>query len=83
MSKAFGCPKCKRPVANRNRAECLYCGAALPEQVLFSPEERAQRERRLEQERAQSAAFEQELTQLKENLKSKKTWYQFWKKEER
>ncbi len=82
MSKAFGCPQCKRPVANRNRAECLYCGAALPAQVLFTAEERAQREQRLERERAQSSAFEQELSQLKESLKSKKSWYQFWKKEE-
>lgn len=33
------CPACHRPVADRRRAVCLYCGGPIPEEFLFTPEE--------------------------------------------
>jgi hypothetical protein len=33
------CPNCHRPVIARRKPHCLYCGAALPEELLFTPEE--------------------------------------------
>ena len=35
------CPSCHRPIANRRRPVCLYCGGAIPEEMLFTPEEAA------------------------------------------
>src|SRR5688500_18117329 len=36
------CPNCGRPIAERRRRSCLYCGAAIPEELLFSAAEVAQ-----------------------------------------
>ncbi len=40
----FRCAVCSRGVLNRSVAACLYCGADLPEEVRFAPEEIARRE---------------------------------------
>jgi len=36
------CPKCARPIATRRHKKCSYCGAILPEELLFSDEEKRQ-----------------------------------------
>ena len=36
----YTCPKCSRPVATRRHKKCTYCGAILPEELLFSEEEK-------------------------------------------
>ncbi|MDO8729017.1 MAG: hypothetical protein Q7K26_03975 [bacterium] len=34
----FQCPACDRSILNRKIDRCLYCGATLPQELLFSPE---------------------------------------------
>ncbi|HZL12755.1 MAG TPA: hypothetical protein VFC85_01305, partial [Verrucomicrobiae bacterium] len=46
----FKCPQCNRPIMNRRNKNCLYCGAVLPENLLFSKEELAVQNRKFEQE---------------------------------
>ena len=41
MSK-YACPKCSRPIATRRHKNCTYCGAILPQELLFSEEEKRQ-----------------------------------------
>jgi hypothetical protein len=36
---SFDCPACKRPIVDRRRNLCAYCGAPLPKELLFTPEE--------------------------------------------
>lgn len=45
----YKCPSCNRGVLNRKVDRCLYCGATLPSDLLFSKEEIAALD---EQERA-------------------------------
>jgi hypothetical protein len=57
------CPSCHRPVAARRRAACVYCGAAIPEELRFTPEESAAVEaelKELERRRAEFKAKEEE-----------------------
>ncbi|MGZ3255073.1 MAG: hypothetical protein ACXU7D_12285 [Burkholderiaceae bacterium] len=35
----YECPKCERAILNRKIDKCLYCGAALPQNLLFSKEQ--------------------------------------------
>ena len=35
----YECPSCERAVLNRKINKCLYCGAELPEALLFTTEE--------------------------------------------
>ena len=35
----YECPSCERAVLNRKINKCLYCGAELPEALLFTKEE--------------------------------------------
>ena len=35
----MNCPNCKRLIYSRQHATCGYCGVALPESFVFSPEE--------------------------------------------
>ena len=51
------CPSCHRPVADRRRAVCLYCGGAIPEEMLFSPEEAAAVDAEMEELAQRRAAF--------------------------
>lgn len=37
----FACPDCQRPIANRGRTKCDYCGAAIPEAMRFTAKQRA------------------------------------------
>jgi hypothetical protein len=43
------CPKCERVVASRRNVLCAFCGERLPEELLFSAEERAQVEKELDE----------------------------------
>lgn len=36
----FVCPSCSRPIATRRHKKCTYCGVSLPEELLFTPEEK-------------------------------------------
>lgn len=35
----FACPSCNRNIINRKINRCLYCGATLPSDLLFTKEE--------------------------------------------
>ncbi len=35
----YACPSCKRAILNRKIDRCLYCGATLPEDLLFSKQQ--------------------------------------------
>jgi hypothetical protein len=35
----YKCPSCERAILNRKIDKCLYCGASLPESLLFSQSE--------------------------------------------
>lgn len=38
---AFECPSCNRPLYNRRRDTCEFCGEAVPEELLLSSEQQA------------------------------------------
>lgn len=38
---AFECPSCNRPLYNRRRDTCEFCGVAVPEELLLSPAQQA------------------------------------------
>ena len=40
------CPACQRPLLTRFARRCSYCGAMLPAELLLSPEQKAEIERR-------------------------------------
>jgi len=63
METKFQCPKCKRPIVSRRNKLCQYCGAALPEHLLFTKAEiekqdRFQEEDRMNRERREKAREE-------------------------
>lgn len=39
MKTEFKCPECKRPLASRRHKKCQYCGAELPESLLYTTAE--------------------------------------------
>jgi hypothetical protein len=39
MEAKFQCPKCERPIVSRRNQLCQYCGAELPESLLFTKAE--------------------------------------------
>jgi hypothetical protein len=39
MEAQFQCPECKRPLASRRHKKCQYCGAELPESLLYTKSE--------------------------------------------
>lgn len=39
MEAKFQCPKCERPVVSRRNKLCQYCGATLPQHLLWTPSE--------------------------------------------
>lgn len=58
MESRFQCPKCNRPIMNRRNKQCLYCGATLPENLLFTPAEIEIEQRKLEEANRQHSAFQ-------------------------
>ncbi|MFL6657462.1 MAG: hypothetical protein ACJ8GW_05280 [Massilia sp.] len=53
----FVCPICDRGILNRKINKCLYCGAALPSELLFSSEKIAAMDAQMradEEERARN-----------------------------
>lgn len=60
----FVCPHCRRPVYDRRRADCGYCGQALPEELKLSPEQVADFARQRAKERRQVDAFKNQLDVL-------------------
>jgi hypothetical protein len=64
MESQFKCPQCNRPIMNRRNKNCLYCGAALPESLLFTKEEIEMQQRKLDeanrQHQAQQKIYDQE-----------------------
>jgi len=53
---SYNCPKCQRVLYNRRLTRCGFCGAPIPEELRFTPEEIAALERKtaeLEQQRRQ------------------------------
>jgi hypothetical protein len=57
IAPKFQCQDCKRGVLNRRVKHCLYCGVALPLNVLATPEELAEAEERAQRERKTRALF--------------------------
>ncbi len=55
----FKCPKCGSVIYSRRNVLCGACGERLPQELLFSPEERA--------------AVEKELANLKQQTKENQT----------
>lgn len=41
----MNCPACHRPLYNRRLKACGYCGAVVPEELRFTPEEIAELDR--------------------------------------
>jgi len=41
------CPKCQRVLYNRRLKRCGYCGASIPEEFRFAPEEAAALDRKM------------------------------------
>jgi hypothetical protein len=41
----YNCPKCQRVLYNRRLKSCGFCGASIPEELRFKPEETASLER--------------------------------------
>jgi hypothetical protein len=52
----FKCPQCNRPVLSRRSKNCLYCGAVLPENLVFTKEEVEMQNRRLDEANRQDVA---------------------------
>ena len=38
--RAFNCPSCQRPLHNRRRANCEFCGKPIPDALRFSAQKR-------------------------------------------
>ncbi|CAN5171659.1 hypothetical protein BH11PSE11_BH11PSE11_18690 [soil metagenome] len=53
----FLCPDCNRRIVNRKINVCLYCGATLPADALFSPEQIAALEAQQRKQREDSLRF--------------------------
>ena len=61
------CPSCKRVLYNRRLKHCGFCGAAIPQELRFTPEESATLGRKMaeleasrrERQLAEDAALEQ------------------------
>jgi hypothetical protein len=51
----FDCPACKRPIINRRRNLCAYCGATLPSALLFTSVEIARLDKMEQEEEARRA----------------------------
>ena len=59
MEAKFQCPKCERPIISRRNKLCQYCGATLPEHLLWTPAEIEMQDRLLaEKERERKANVE-------------------------
>jgi len=43
------CPSCERVLYNRRLKRCGFCGATIPEELRFTPEETAALERKMEE----------------------------------
>ena len=41
------CPTCKRVLYNRRLARCGFCGAPIPQELRFTPEESAELDRKM------------------------------------
>jgi len=78
MAPAHTCPSCRKPLINRAKPNCLYCGKPVPAQLLFSPEEQKRREQKRSQEQREYAAHDQQMNELIANARRKK-WWEFWK----
>ena len=37
---SFKCPACERPLLNRRRPKCAFCGAEIPAELLMNAEQR-------------------------------------------
>lgn len=61
MEAKFLCLKCERPIVSRRNKLCQYCGAALPENLLWTQAEIEMQDRLLvEKERGRKANEEAE-----------------------
>ena len=49
----YHCPKCKRVLYNRRLTHCGFCGAPIPDEMRFTPEENAALERTMAELEAQ------------------------------
>lgn len=36
---SYNCPNCQRPLYNRRLTQCGFCGAPIPENLRFTPDE--------------------------------------------
>ena len=56
MEAKFQCPKCERPVVSRRNKLCQYCGATLPQHLLWTPAEIEMQDRLLAEKEYQRKA---------------------------
>lgn len=54
---AFKCPGCNRPIYNRRRKACEFCGDAIPDSLLFTSRQSALIERLKTDESKQHREF--------------------------
>ncbi|WP_218079606.1 hypothetical protein [Anthocerotibacter panamensis] len=76
--KSYSCPNCRKPLVNRAKERCLYCGKPVPQELLLTSAERLAREQRLTRERLQYDAHDRQMAEL--IAKRNRRWWQFWKK---
>ena len=63
MESEFKCPKCNRLILNRRNKNCLYCGADLPENLLFTKEEIEMQQRKLDEANRQHKSYQKSADQ--------------------
>jgi hypothetical protein len=61
-NRKYCCPACDRDIVNRNVDRCLYCGEAIPQELLFTEEEVRKNEK----------AYEGKIREIEEGRQRKK-----------
>ena len=75
----MNCPSCQKPLVNRAKEKCLYCGKPVPEALLFSREERERRAQMRLVERLAHEEHDRKIAEIISNRRQKR-WWQFWKR---
>ena len=69
---SYQCPKCQRALYNRRLRQCGFCGAPIPDEWRFTPEEIAKLDREMaeleEQHRQRQLAADKEEAEARQRL---------------
>jgi len=58
---AFQCPHCQRPLVNRRRGTCGYCGGLIPAELLLSDAQQSSLDKLKAQDRRRHAQSQEDL----------------------